>query len=147
MQIEDYLHGKKLHLALLGRKLENMDKEEWVRLTLMRKVAYNVIQKRSIVGLMTAMQCFWWPGRVSKLCSNVRHVWKAISKQEGVFDEEFIQFKDDRKNVHHTTLNNINIITNQLLYGEIEFDDELRALILLASLPNSWEAMQLCRKV
>ena len=27
MQIEDYLHGKKLHLALLGRKLENMDKE------------------------------------------------------------------------------------------------------------------------
>jgi len=55
MQIEDYLHGKKLHLALLGRKPENMDKEEWVRLTLRRKVAYNVIQKRSIVGLMTAM--------------------------------------------------------------------------------------------
>ena len=64
MQIEDYLHGKKLHLALLGRKPENMDEEEGasldgqvlglVRLTLMRKVAYNVIKERSIVGLMTA---------------------------------------------------------------------------------------------
>ena len=26
---------------------------------------------------------------------------------------------------------------------EIEFDDEVRALILLASLPNSWEAMRI----
>ena len=26
---------------------------------------------------------------------------------------------------------------------EIEFDDEVRALILLASLPNSWEAMRM----
>jgi acyl-activating enzyme 14 len=64
MQIEDYLYGKKLHLSLLGRKPENMDEEEGasldgqvlglVRLTLMRKVAYNVIKERSIVGLMTA---------------------------------------------------------------------------------------------
>ena len=26
---------------------------------------------------------------------------------------------------------------------EIDFDDEIRALILLASLPNSWEAMRM----
>jgi len=34
-------------------------------------------------------------------------------------------------------LNNFNTITNQLLSVEIEFDDEIRALILLASLPSS----------
>ena len=40
-------------------------------------------------------------------------------------------------------LNKFNIITNQLFFVEIEFDDEIRALIVLASLPNSWEAMRM----
>jgi hypothetical protein len=39
-------------------------------------------------------------------------------------------------------LNNFNTITNQLSSIEIEFDDEIRALILLASLPSSWEGMR-----
>ena len=34
-------------------------------------------------------------------------------------------------------LNEFNTITNQLSYVEIDFDDEIRALIVLASLPNS----------
>ena len=34
-------------------------------------------------------------------------------------------------------LNEFNTITNQLLYVEIDFDDEICALILLASLPNN----------
>ena len=40
-------------------------------------------------------------------------------------------------------LNEFNTITNQLFTMGIEFDDEVRALILLASLPNSWEAMRM----
>ena len=40
-------------------------------------------------------------------------------------------------------LNEFNTITNQLSLVEIEFDDEVRALILLASLPNSWEVMRM----
>jgi hypothetical protein len=39
-------------------------------------------------------------------------------------------------------LNNFNTITNQLSSVEIEFDDEICALILLASLPNRWEGMR-----
>ena len=38
-------------------------------------------------------------------------------------------------------LNEFNTITNQLSLLEIEFDDEVRVLIILASLPNSWETM------
>ena len=34
-------------------------------------------------------------------------------------------------------LNEFNTITNQLSSIEIDFDDEIRALIVLASLPNS----------
>ena len=40
-------------------------------------------------------------------------------------------------------LNEFNTITNQLSTVGIEFDDEVRALILLASLPNSWEARRM----
>ena len=40
-------------------------------------------------------------------------------------------------------LNEFNTITNQLSYVEIDFDDEIRALIILASLPNSWETMKM----
>ena len=40
-------------------------------------------------------------------------------------------------------LNEFNTITNQLSSVEIDFDDEIRALIVLASLPNSWQAMRM----
>ena len=40
-------------------------------------------------------------------------------------------------------LNEFNTITNQLSSIEIDFDDEIRVLIVLASLPNSWEAMRI----
>ena len=40
-------------------------------------------------------------------------------------------------------LNEFNTITNQLSSIEIDFDDEIYALIILASLPNSWKAMRM----
>ena len=40
-------------------------------------------------------------------------------------------------------LNEFNTITNQLSSVEIDFDDEICALIVLASLPNSCEAMRM----
>ena len=40
-------------------------------------------------------------------------------------------------------MNEFNTITNQLSSIEIDFDDEIRALIVLVSLPNSWEAMRM----
>ena len=42
---------------------------------------------------------------------------------------------------HH--LNEFNTITNQLSSIEIDFDDEICALIVLASLPNSWKAIRM----
>ena len=40
-------------------------------------------------------------------------------------------------------MNEYNTITNQLSSVEIDFDDEIHVLIVLASLPNSWEAMRM----
>ena len=39
-------------------------------------------------------------------------------------------------------LNEFNMITNQLSSVEIDFDDKICALIVLASLPNWWEAIR-----
>ena len=41
-----------------------------------------------------------------------------------------------------TNLNKFNTIVNQLLSVKNDFDDEVRFLILLAPLPNSWEPMR-----
>ena len=40
-------------------------------------------------------------------------------------------------------LDEFNTITNQLSFIEIDFDDEICALIVLASLPNTWEALKM----
>ena len=40
-------------------------------------------------------------------------------------------------------LNEFNTITNQLSSVEIDFNDKIHALIVLASLPNNWEAMRM----
>ena len=40
-------------------------------------------------------------------------------------------------------LNEFNTITNQLSFVEIDFDDEIHTLIVLASLLNSWEAIRM----
>ena len=65
MQIEDYLYGKKLHLPLLGMKLEIMKDEDWnlldrqvlgvIRLILSRLVVHNVVKEKTTVDLMKAL--------------------------------------------------------------------------------------------
>ena len=40
-------------------------------------------------------------------------------------------------------LNEFNTITNQLSSIEIDFNNEINAMIILASLPNNWEAMRM----
>ncbi|KAB5521580.1 hypothetical protein DKX38_025899 [Salix brachista] len=137
-KIEDYLYGKKLHLPLLGTKPDNITATDWtlldrqvlgvIRLTLSRSVAHNVIKEKTTVDLMTALS-----GMYEKPSANNKvHLMKKLFN---------LRMSDDMSVAQH--LNDFNTITNQLSSVEIEFDDEIRALIILASLPNSWEAMRM----
>ena len=132
MQIKDYLYGKKLHLPLLGEKPETMKAEEWalldrqilgvIRLTLSRSVAHNVVKEKTTVDLMKALS-----GMYEKLSANNKvHLMKKLFNLKMVENASIAQH-----------LNEFNTITNPLLSIEIDFDDEIRALIVLASLPNS----------
>ncbi|RVW47729.1 Retrovirus-related Pol polyprotein from transposon TNT 1-94 [Vitis vinifera] len=118
MQIEDYLYGRKLHLPLLGTKPESMKAEEWALLD------------RQVLGVIRLT-----------LSRSVAH---NVVKEKTTADlMKALSMAENASVAQH--LNEFNTITNQLSSVEIDFDDEIRALIVLASLPNSWEAMRMAR--
>ena len=138
MQIEDYLYGKKLHLPLLGTKPEAIKVEKWallnrqvlgvIRLTLSRSVAHNVVKEKTTADLMKALSSMY----EKPLANNKVHLMKKLFNLKMVENASVAQY-----------LNEFNTITNQLSSIEIDFDDEIRALIILASLLNSWEVMRM----
>ena len=138
MQIKDYLYGRKLHLPLLGTKPKAMKAEECalldrqvlevIRLTLSRLVAHNVIKENTTIDLIKAL---------SGMCENTSANNK-VHLMKKLFN---LKMAENASVAQH--LNEFNTITNQLSYIEIDFDDEIRALIVLASLPNSWDAMRM----
>ena len=92
-----------------------------IRLILPRSIVHNIVKEKTIVDLMKAMS-----GMYEKpLANNKLHLIKKLFnlKVEGTPIAR--------------QLNEFNTITKQLSSVEIEFDDEVCALILLASLPNS----------
>ena len=106
-----------------------MEEEEWsfldrqvlgvIRLTLTRSVAHNVMKEKITVDLMKALHSMYEKPSANK---KVHLMKKSPVAQH---------------------LNEFNTITNQLSSMEIDFDDEIHALIVLASLPNNWEAMRM----
>ncbi|RVW61281.1 Retrovirus-related Pol polyprotein from transposon TNT 1-94 [Vitis vinifera] len=138
MQIEDYLYGRKLHLPLLETKPKSMKAKEWalldrqvlgiIRLTLSRSIAHNVVKENTTVDLMKALSGMYEKSFVN----NKVHLMKKLFN---------LKMAENASVAQH--LNEFNTITNQLSSVEIDFDDEIRALIILASLTNSWETMRM----
>ena len=128
MQIEDYLYGKKLHLPLLREKSAIMKDDEWtllerqilgvIKLTLSRSVAYNVMKEKTTADLMKALSAMY-----EKLSAN-----KKLHLMKKLFN---LKMAENASVAQH--LNEFNTITNQLSSVEIDFDDEICALIVLAS--------------
>jgi hypothetical protein len=138
MQIEDILYGKDLHQPLLGEQPDDMYDSEWalldrkalavIRLSLSKSVAHKVIKEKTTAGLIAAL-----PSMYEKLSANNKvHLMKKLFN---------LKMAEGASVAQH--LNEFNTITNQLSSVEIDFDDEIRALIVLASLSNSWEAVRM----
>ena len=127
-----------MHLSLLEKKPETMKDEDWslldrqvlgvIQLTLSRSVAHNVVKENTTVDFMKALSDMY----EKPLANNKVHLMKKLFNLKKAKDTLVAQH-----------LNEFNTITNQLSSVETEFDDEVRTLILLASLPNSWEAMRM----
>ena len=136
MCMEDYLYGKELD-APLGDKPENKADDEWkkldrrvlgvIRPCLSRNVAANVAKETTTKGLMKALsELYEKPSANNKV-----HLMKKLFH---------LKMSDSTPIASH--LNEFNSIINQLSTVSVEVEDEMQALILLASLPNSWEPMR-----
>ena len=99
-----------------------------IRLTLPRSVANNVVKEKSTVNLMKALSSMYE---------------KPSANNKVYLMKKLFNLKKAESTLIAQHLNEFNTITNQLSMMEIEFDNEVHALIPLASLPNSWEAMRI----
>ena len=115
-----------------------MKAEEWalldrqvigfIRLILSRFIAHNVVKEKTTTDLMKALS-----GMYEKSSAN-----NKVYLMKKLFN---LNMAENASVSQH--LNEFNTITNQLSSIEIDFDDEIHALIVLASLSNSWEAMRM----
>ncbi|VFR00719.1 unnamed protein product [Cuscuta campestris] len=136
MQIEDYLYQKDLHEPLTGVKPDSMTEEQWklkdrqalgmIRLTLTKNVAFNIVKENTTAGLMKAL-------------SNMYEKPSAMNKVYLMRRLFNLQMPESGSVANH--INDFNMIVSQLCSVEINFEDEIKALILLSSMPESWDTV------
>ena len=96
-------------------------------LTLSKNVVHNVAKEKSTVELMKVLL----------------DMYEKLSANNKVFlIKKLFHLKMEEGVSMATHLNEFNMIVNQLSSSEIVFNNDVHALILLASLPNSWEPMR-----
>nr|KYP66480.1 Retrovirus-related Pol polyprotein from transposon TNT 1-94 [Cajanus cajan] len=133
MQIEDYLYQKKLYQPLIGEKPDDMKQEEWnlldrqalgvIRLTLAKNVAFNIVNEKTTASLMkTLSDMYEKPSAANKV-----HIMCRLFN---------LKMREGNPVINH--INDFNTILAMLESVQIKFEDEVKALILLSSLPESW---------
>ena len=138
MQMEDYMYQKDLYLPLSGKtkKPAAMTDAEWnildikalgiVRLCLVMLVTFNISKETTTEGLMqTLAKLYEKPSASNKVFLMKRLFNMKMSEGGSVADH----------------LNEFNTVTSQLSSVGVNFDDEVRALLFLCSLPESWNGL------
>ncbi|GKA71685.1 hypothetical protein Tco_0777824 [Tanacetum coccineum] len=133
IQIEDYLYQKKIHEPLVEAKPTCMKAEDRtlldrqalgvVRLSLAKNVAYNVVNEKTTYGLIKAL-------------SNMYKKPSALNKVFLIRQMVNTKMEEGASVADH--VNEFNSILSRLMLVDINFDDEVHALLLLSSLPESW---------
>ncbi|GJZ83473.1 retrovirus-related pol polyprotein from transposon TNT 1-94 [Tanacetum coccineum] len=132
-QIEDYAYQKKLHKPLAEAKPTNIKAEDWalldrqalgaVRLSLAKNVAYNVVNEKTTYVLLKALSNMYEKPSTSNKVFLIRQlVITKMHKRASVADD----------------VNEFNSILSRLVSVDIKLDDEVQALLLLSSFPESW---------
>ncbi|PON45251.1 hypothetical protein PanWU01x14_260810 [Parasponia andersonii] len=98
-----------------------------IRLTLTKNIAHNVAEAKTTAEMMSIMSDM----HEKPSASNKVHLMKKLF---------YLKMGEGASVV--TYINEFNTIISQLTSVEINFDDEVRALILLAYVPNSRESMR-----
>jgi hypothetical protein len=138
MQMEDYLYQKDLFLPLsrVAKKPTAMKDEEWeildrkapgtIQLSLATSVAFNISKEKTSNCLMDALAKLYEKPSTSNKVFLMKRLFN-MKMLEGGFVADH--------------LNEFNMVTNQLSSIKVDFDDEVRALLILCSLPESWNGL------
>ena len=138
MQMEDYLYQKDLYLPLGGKtKMSTgMKDEEWnlldrkalrtIRLCLATSVTFNISKETTTEGLMQTLSKLYEKPSASNKVFLMKRLFNMNMSEGGSV-------------ANH--LNDFNTVTSQLSSVGVNFDDEVRALLFLCSLPESWNGL------
>jgi hypothetical protein len=133
--MEDYLYQKDLFLPLCGvaKKPTSMKDEEWeildrkalgmIRLSLAVSMAFNISKEKTTKDMMDSF---------SKLYE------KPLASNKVFLMKRLFNMKMSEGGSVADHLNEFNTVTNQLSSVKVDFDDEVRALLILCSLPERW---------
>ena len=131
--MEDYLYQKDLILPLGGvsKNTMTMKEEEWeildkkalgtIWLSLAASVAFNISKEKTMKDLMDALAKMY----EKPSASNKVFIMKRLFNMK-MLEGEFVP----------DHLNEFNMVTNQLSSIKVNFDDEVRALLIFFSLPE-----------
>jgi len=138
MQMEDYLYQKDLYLPL-GKKAKmptGMKDEEWnlldrkalgtIRLCLTASVTFNISRETMTEGLIEMLEKLYEKPSASNKVFLMKRLFNMKMSEGGSVEDH---------------LNDFNIVTSQLCSIGVNFDDEVRALLFLCSLRESWNGL------
>jgi hypothetical protein len=138
MQMEDYLYQKDLFLPLGGitKNPTAMKDEEWeifdrkalgmIWLSLAASVAFNISKEKTTKGLMDTLAKLYEKPSVSNKVFLMKRLFNMKMSEGGSI-------------ANH--LNDFNTVTNQLSYVKVDFYDDVKDLLILFSLPESWNGL------
>ena len=93
-----------------------------IRLTLSHNVAFNIVKETTISGFMAALSRMYEKPSASNKVHFIRRLFN-------------LRMTEGASTTQH--LKELHIVTIELSFVVIEFDEEIRALILLSSVPES----------
>ena len=130
--MEDYLYQKDLFLPLGGvaKKPTTMKDEEWdildkkalgtIWLSLAVSVAFNILKEKTMKGLMDALAKLYEKPSASNKVFLMKRLFNMKMSKGGSIS-------------YH--LNEFNMVTNKLSFVKVDFDDKVKALLIMFSLP------------
>jgi hypothetical protein len=115
-------------MAMKDEEWEVLDRKALgtIGLSLATSVAFNISKEKITKELMDALAKLYEKPSVSNKVFLMKKLFNMKMSEGGSVADH---------------LNEFNTVTNQLSFVKVDFDDEVRALLILCSLPESWNGL------
>ena len=107
-------------------KLKDRQALGLIQLTLSRNVAFNIVKEKTTSGLLKALSNMYEKPSAMNKVYLMRRLFNLQMSENGFVSDH---------------INEFNMIVSQLNSVDINFKDEIKALILMSSLAESWDTV------